>query len=74
MSTPYLLPGEAARRIGPHVQSWQVTRVFQRGLMPETRIGRTRVVHEDQLPLLRDALIRAGFFRSDEPEATHAAS
>jgi DNA-binding transcriptional MerR regulator len=54
----YLL-GEAAQRCG--VQVWQVQALVSRGLIAPRRVGRYRVISEDELPALRDALRAAGY-------------
>jgi AraC-like DNA-binding protein len=58
----YLTMGEVAERL--HCQAWRVARVFQRGLLPETpRVGRYRVVREDQVPEVKRALEKAGYLK-----------
>jgi hypothetical protein len=59
-TTGYLTLGQAAAAL--HAQLWQVQRVIDRRLFPPPqRIGRLRVVGQDDLPALRVALQRAGF-------------
>jgi predicted DNA-binding transcriptional regulator AlpA len=59
---PYLTLGQVAERLG--CQSWQVLRLFQRGLLPEPpRIGINRVVHRDRIPEIKAALEKAGFLK-----------
>lgn len=60
----FLTSGEAARRLG--VPEWTVGRMFSRGLVPEPpRLARARVISEESLPELRDALERAGYLRAE---------
>ena len=49
----------------------QVQRVVGRKLVPEPgRVGRNRVVLDEDLPAYRTALIVAGFLKGDEAEPT----
>lgn len=55
--------GEAAKSLG--VDTWQVQRLFERGLLPEpARFGRYRMVKESELPTVREALKKAGYLKS----------
>lgn len=48
------------------VQSWQVRRLFQRGLLPPApRVGTYRVVAAADLPAVKQALRDAGYLRSE---------
>lgn len=58
MSRRMLTLGEVADRLG--CQLWHVQRVFDHGLMPDRRLGRTRYVYEDELPAVRQALHNEG--------------
>jgi hypothetical protein len=52
--------GAVARRYGCAV--WQVRRLYERGLLPEpARVGPWRVVPEDDLPHVEQALRLAGY-------------
>jgi hypothetical protein len=52
--------GSVARRF--HVQPWQIRRAIARGFLSEpARIATFRVFTHEELPLVRDALIRAGY-------------
>lgn len=57
----YLL-GDVATHFG--AQSWQVARLFKRGLLPEPeRLGRARVVREEDLPAIEAALRQTGYLK-----------
>jgi hypothetical protein len=59
-----LTMGEVAREIGRGCQSWQVARIFERGLLPAAmRIGRYRVVRADQVPEIRRVLEEARYIK-----------
>jgi hypothetical protein len=59
--------GEAAERIG--AQTWRLQRLIARGLFPEPqRIGRTRVVLEDDLPAIAEAMRQAGYLKTTAPQ------
>jgi DNA-binding transcriptional MerR regulator len=54
--------GEVASHFG--VQTWQVRRLFQRGLLPPAlRVGVYRVVNNDELPAIEAALRQAGYLK-----------
>ena len=58
----FLTPGEAARRLG--VETWQVQRVYERGLLPEPRrLGRYRVIAAAELPALAEACKKGGYLK-----------
>jgi DNA-binding transcriptional MerR regulator len=58
--------GAVGRRYG--VPPWQVRRLFERRLLPEPRrFGAYRMVTEDELPRIEEALRRAGYLRGDVP-------
>jgi hypothetical protein len=53
--------GAAAKAIG--IDGWQLARLFQRHLVPEPRrFGRYRVIDPADLPQLREAAAKAGYF------------
>lgn len=53
--------GEVAK-LYPPVAPWQVARLFERGLVPERqRLGRYRIITEDDLPEIERALREAGY-------------
>jgi hypothetical protein len=55
-----LTTGDAAHEIG--VREWQVSRLFERGLLVEPpRVGERRVLRRADLPAVREAAIRAGY-------------
>jgi DNA-binding transcriptional MerR regulator len=57
--------GQLARRYG--CQSWQVRRLFERGLLPPaSRVGPYRVVSEADLPAVEFALQKAGYIPARE--------
>jgi hypothetical protein len=57
--------GDVARRYG--IQTWQVRRLFERGLLPEpSRVASFRVILADQLPAVEAALRAAGYLRETE--------
>jgi hypothetical protein len=63
--------GSIAKRYG--VAPWQVRRLFERGLLPEPcRLGFYRVLDEADLPVVEDALRRAGYLREGGPDRTAA--
>jgi hypothetical protein len=64
MGTDELLTtGDAAQALG--CREWQVSRLFERGLLPEPRrVGGKRVLTRADLDGIRVALIRAGYLRS----------
>ena len=52
--------GQLAVRFG--VQDWKIRKVFERGLLATPRkVGNLRVVPEADLPLVKAALVRAGY-------------
>lgn len=56
--------GQVADRL--RAQLWQVQRVVDRKLVPEpARVGRNRVVLDDDLPAYRMALVVAGFLKGE---------
>jgi hypothetical protein len=62
MTVPFLTLGTAARSLG--VRTWQLRRLFERGLMPEPpRVGVYRVIAVADLPGLKAALQEAGYLR-----------
>jgi hypothetical protein len=62
-----LFLGEVALRLG--AATWQVQRLYERGLLPPPeRVGRYRVVSEDQLPTVAAALRAAGYLPDETPE------
>jgi DNA-binding transcriptional MerR regulator len=64
--------GEVAKRLG--VSLWQVRRLYQRGLLPPApRVGHMRVVSEDKLPVIREALERGGYLQPADGEAASVA-
>jgi hypothetical protein len=60
--TKYLTLGEVAERLG--CQVWRVGRLFDRGLLPEPRrVGKNRVVPEEDLPTVERVLRGAGYLK-----------
>jgi DNA-binding transcriptional MerR regulator len=58
--------GALARFFG--VAVWQVRRLVERGLLPEPpRVGMYRVFLPEQLPIVREALIKAGYLQAEVP-------
>jgi hypothetical protein len=56
----WMTTGQAAREIG--AESWQVARLFQRGLVEEPRrLGQFRLIAESDLPALKRAAEAAGY-------------
>jgi hypothetical protein len=57
----------AGARLG--VPGWRVRQLFTRRLLPEPRrFGNSRIIFEEDLPTIREALVKAGFLH----EAIHA--
>jgi DNA-binding transcriptional MerR regulator len=66
-NTPLTI-GAVAERLG--VQPWQVRRLYERGLLPPAaRVGAYRVVAPSELPVIRRALVAAGYLPK---EVAHA--
>lgn len=62
-----LTTGQAADRVG--VPRWCVQRLMETGRFPvKARFGTYRLVDENDLPALRDALLAAGYLKP-QPEA-----
>jgi DNA-binding transcriptional MerR regulator len=62
MHDPPLTLGAVARRCG--CLTWQVRRLFERGLLPPAqRVGAYRVIAPSDLPLVEQALRSAGYLR-----------
>jgi len=56
--------GAVARRFG--CTRWQVRRLFERGLLPPApRVGAYRVIAADDLPVVEEALRRAGYLPAE---------
>ena len=56
----YLSLGQVAKRLG--CRTWQVARLFERGLLPDPpRVGIQRVVLVSELPLVMAKLHEAGY-------------
>jgi hypothetical protein len=54
---------QAARQLG--CAEWCVSRAYLRGLLPDApRLGRTRLIREQDLPDLRRALEHAGYLQT----------
>jgi DNA-binding transcriptional MerR regulator len=50
------------------VETWQVRRLFQRGILPPApRVGAYRVVAAVDLPTVEQALKSAGYLRTEGP-------
>jgi hypothetical protein len=57
-----LTVGQVATRLG--VQTWQVVRMFERKLLPEPpRLGRARVIREEDVPAIAEALRKGGYLK-----------
>jgi hypothetical protein len=68
--SPYLTVGAAARRLG--YLTWQVRRLFERGLLPQApRVGAYRVIAVAELPRVEAALRAAGYLPQNS-EVSHA--
>ena len=55
-------------QVGDHyrIQGWKVARLFDRGILPPPRkVGVYRVVSRDQLPVIEEALRRAGYLPAE---------
>ena len=62
MTVAVLTLGPAAKLLG--VRTWQLRRLFERGLMPEPpRVGAYRVIAVTDLPYLKAALHEAGYLK-----------
>jgi DNA-binding transcriptional MerR regulator len=61
--------GQIAARYG--VPAWKVRRLFERGLVPQaTRVGAYRVVPASELPVIEEALRRAGYLPREVAHAS----
>jgi hypothetical protein len=58
MTTPvYLTTHTAAKRCG--CEQWQIRRLYELGILPEPpRLGQRRIIHEADLPAIREALAK----------------
>lgn len=66
---PTITTGDVCKHFG--VLPWQVLQAIRRGFLDEPRrVGIYRVWHEEDLPRVRAALVRAGYV--DEEAAAHA--
>lgn len=64
--TAVMTLGDIARLFGRPI--WMVRRCFERGLLPEpARLGVYRVVPAADLPLVEDAMRRAGYLPAEGP-------
>ena len=60
MQDPPLTVGAVASRLG--VPTWQIRRLFERGLLPPaSRVGPYRVFFAEDLPRVKQALEQAGY-------------
>jgi len=67
LNTGFLTLGEVSKRFGCF--TWQVARIFERGLLPEPlRLGNYRVVAERDLPIIRRALAECGYISEAESD------
>lgn len=58
--------GVVATRLGAKV--WQVRRLYEKNLLPPAgRMGLYRVVHADDLPMIKSALQSAGYLPNGKP-------
>jgi|GEM_PF-6588745 len=71
MQDNHLTLGLAAIRIGGGVQVHHLQRLARRNQIPYSRAGRVRLVRVADLPVIREACARAGYFRTAQ-ETTHA--
>lgn len=55
--------GIASTRIGGGVQPHHLDRLARRGLIPYTHAGRFRIVAVADLDKIREACVKAGYFR-----------
>jgi hypothetical protein len=68
MPRKFSTTADVARRLG--VRAWTVARLFERGLVEEPeRLGRVRMIAEDRMQEVRDALERAKYLREDTDRA-----
>ena len=62
----YLTIGAVAKHFG--CPAWQVRRLFERGLLPQApRVGAYRVIANNDLPVVGEALRRAGYLPKEVP-------
>ena len=65
MNDPPLTLGAVAKRYG--CPTWQIRRLFERGLLPPAqRVGAYRVVTTSDLPLIEKALRASGYLPQQE--------
>jgi hypothetical protein len=62
----FLTTGSAALRL--RVLPHHVVRILDRGMAPHQRVGRVRLIALGDLPLLREALVAAGYLH-EQPGA-----
>jgi hypothetical protein len=56
--------GQAVDAIGCGVHTWHLRRVYERGFLPHCRrAGQNRVIGENELPALKEALRKAGYLK-----------
>ncbi len=61
----YMTLGEVATHF--NCDSWQIRRLFKRGFLPEPeRLGNYRVVKEEDLPKIQEALHTAGYLKANK--------
>jgi predicted DNA-binding transcriptional regulator AlpA len=66
-TTRFMTVGQAAARLG--VRDWQIVSLYRRRFLPEpVRLGRFRAIDPDDLPKVREALVRAGYLAGGEAE------
>lgn len=68
MGQQQLTLGQVADEFGVHL--WQVQRVYERNMVPAEnvhRFGRWRGVSTNELPVIREALERAGYLSINGP-------
>jgi hypothetical protein len=57
--------GQVAVALG--VNEWKIVALFRRKLFPEpARVGRIRVISEDQVPVVKAALVKHGYLPREE--------
>ncbi len=63
--------GQVARRLG--ADTWMIQSLVDRRRLPKPRkVGPYRVIPEDELPMVLDALKAAGYLPPESPEMIHA--
>jgi hypothetical protein len=56
--------GQVAEHFG--IKTWLVQRTIERGFYPQpSKVGKLRVIPRNELPAVRDAIVRAGYLHAE---------